>query len=133
MTQEKGQTLSQFAISLRGAWLECSFDRMDPHEWLQTILAHGCRSTRQKDKLRELRGMPWQRILTANATAAGQQNIWRKIAHYPKISNATSARNWDIKAVYVNQNSQPHNRQTRTNGNSPEGSRTSNQAGQYAK
>ena len=63
MTQEKGQTLSQFAISLRGAWLECSFDRMDPHEWLQTILAHGCRSTRQKDKLRELRGMPWQRIM----------------------------------------------------------------------
>ena len=63
MTQEKGQTLSQFATSLRGAWLECSFETLNPHDWLHTILAHGCRSNRYKDKVRELRGVPWRTVL----------------------------------------------------------------------
>ena len=60
--QAKGQTLSQFATSLRGQWLECDFNNFNAHEWLITILANGCRSTRQKEKLREMKDHTWKQV-----------------------------------------------------------------------
>ena len=62
MTQEKGQSLSNFATKLRGLWIQCDFADLDPEEWLLTVLAHGCRSKHYKDKLRELKGRPWRYI-----------------------------------------------------------------------
>ena len=86
MTQEKGQTLSQFAIALRGAWLECSFETLNPHDWLHTILAHGCRSNKYKDKIRELRGMPWRQILE-NVRQWEADNNEDKSATFPQSVN----------------------------------------------
>ena len=60
--QAKGQTLSQFATSLRGQWLECDFNNFNAHEWLMTILANGCRSTRQKEKIREMKNQTWKQV-----------------------------------------------------------------------
>ena len=62
MQQKKGQTLTQFADSLRGMWMECAFEDFDPHEWLLTILANGCRSTRQKEKIRDMKNRTWKEI-----------------------------------------------------------------------
>ena len=62
MSQDKGQTLLQFANRLRGLWMECDFDNMSAHEWLVTILANGCRSTRQKEKIRDMKGNSWKEI-----------------------------------------------------------------------
>jgi hypothetical protein len=64
-TQEKGQSLTQFATQLRGLWLECDFNNFNPHEWLVTILAHGCRSARQKEKIRDMKDRTWNEIKEA--------------------------------------------------------------------
>jgi hypothetical protein len=65
MQQKKGQTLTQYADSLRGMWMECAFEDFDPHEWLLTILANGCRNSRQKEKIREMKDRTWKDIKQA--------------------------------------------------------------------
>jgi hypothetical protein len=62
MSQGRGQSLSQFATSLRGAWTECSFEQMKPHDMLMTILIHGCQNLTIKDKLREVKDKPWKEV-----------------------------------------------------------------------
>jgi hypothetical protein len=54
MNQGASQSLSQFATALRGAWLECSFEQMTAYDMLRTILTHGCRNQKMRDRLRDL-------------------------------------------------------------------------------
>ena len=65
MQQKKGQTLTQYADSLRGMWMECAFEDFDPHEWLLTILANGCRNNRQKEKIRDMKNKSWKEVKQA--------------------------------------------------------------------
>ena len=37
-------------------------DDLNAHEWLMTILANGCRSTRQKEKIRKMKDQTWKQV-----------------------------------------------------------------------
>jgi hypothetical protein len=89
MQQKKGQTLTQYANSLRGMWMECAFDEFDPHEWLLTILANGCRNGRYKEKIREMKNRTWKDIKIA-------------IKQWEADSNEDRLQEEQAKAVYGN-------------------------------